>query len=341
MDLLLGTTLFASFLGGVVALLAPCCVSVMLPAYFASTFHRRTQILGMTLVFAAGVATIILPIALGASALSGLVSGHHKVVFSIGGAAMIAWGLAMLGGAKFMLPMPALRGGTGRGLGAVYGLGVFSGAASACCAPVLAGVATISGAAASFPAAMAVGITYVFGMVAPLSALALVWDRRDWGSTQLLGGRSVTWRLGRLRREVPLSTVLSGALLLAMGVLTVVFAFRRQSMATDGWQVRVSAALTHAAAVVGNDLSWVPGPVLSAVVLGSLAALIVLAVRATRRSAAPTAEIPDQSDEPTAPGPPAPLVAAQPTATARPNAAARADATSSHPSTDTLAEENH
>ncbi len=45
MDLLLGTTLFASFLGGVVALLAPCCVSVMLSAYFASTFQRRTPVM--------------------------------------------------------------------------------------------------------------------------------------------------------------------------------------------------------------------------------------------------------------------------------------------------------
>jgi cytochrome c biogenesis protein CcdA len=221
----------------------------------------------------------------------------------------------------------------------VYGLGVFSGAASACCAPVLAGVATISGAAASFPAAMAVGITYVFGMVAPLSALALVWDRRDWGSTQLLGGRRVTWRLARLRREVPLSTVLSGALLLAMGMLTVVFAFRRPSMATDGWQVRVSAALTHAAAVVRNNLSWVPGPVLSAIVLGSLAALIVLAIRAARHNAAPTAEILDQNDEPAEPGPPAPI-AAHPVATALPSTT-RAESSTSLPTPDTLAEENH
>jgi len=53
----------------------------------------------------------------------------------------------------------------------VYVLGVISGAASACCAPVLAGVAVVSGAAASFPAALAVGVAYVFGMVAPLSAL--------------------------------------------------------------------------------------------------------------------------------------------------------------------------
>ena len=76
-----------------------------------------------------------------------------------------------------MLPMPSGRGG-GTSIGSVYGLGVFSGAASECCAPVLADVAALSGAASSFPAAAAVGVAYVFGMVAPLCALASVWDRK-------------------------------------------------------------------------------------------------------------------------------------------------------------------
>ncbi len=298
MDLLRGTTLFASFLGGVVALLAPCCVSVMLPAYFASTFHRRTQIVGMTLVFAAGVATIILPIALGASALSSLMSGHHTLVFTLGGLAMIALGVAMGIGVKIMLPMPARRGGTGHGLVSVYGLGVFSRAASACCAPVLVGIAAISGAAASFPAALAIGVTYVFGMVAPTSALAVVWDRRDWGRSRLLTGRTVTWRLRGHARPVPLSAVTSGGLLLAMGVLTVILAFRRQSMATDGWQVRVSATLTHAASVVRDNLAWVPGWALSALVVGALAYLVIRAARG-RRSSALTTEpaVPTEENE--------------------------------------------
>lgn len=60
-ELLLGTTLLASFLGGIVALLAPCCVSVMLPAYLASAMRRRGGVVWATLVFAAGVATVIVP----------------------------------------------------------------------------------------------------------------------------------------------------------------------------------------------------------------------------------------------------------------------------------------
>jgi cytochrome c biogenesis protein CcdA len=89
----------------VVALLAPCCVSVMLPAYLATGFRRRTGILAATLVFAAGVATVIVPIGLGATALVSLISGRHLLVFSIGGAAMALGGLALLAGWKPQLPM--------------------------------------------------------------------------------------------------------------------------------------------------------------------------------------------------------------------------------------------
>src|SRR6266567_4308898 len=95
---LFGTTLLTSFLGGFVALLAPCCVSVMLPAYLATGFGRRAGVLAATGIFGLGVATVIVPIGLGASAIGALVSGHHFAVFGIGGAAMILGGLAVLAG---------------------------------------------------------------------------------------------------------------------------------------------------------------------------------------------------------------------------------------------------
>lgn len=144
-EILFTSTVLASFLGGVLALMAPCCISVMLPAYFASTLCRRTQIVAMTLVFAAGVGTVILPIALGATALSRLLLGQHAWVFGIGGLLMVLAGLAMLAGRSFTLRMLGGRAASGGGIRSVYGLGVFSGGASACCAPVLIGVATLAG----------------------------------------------------------------------------------------------------------------------------------------------------------------------------------------------------
>jgi cytochrome c biogenesis protein CcdA len=290
-QLLISGTVITAFLGGVVALLAPCCISVMLPAYFATSFHRRSQLAAMTLVFAAGVATIILPLGLGASAISRLLIGQHRLVFAVGGVVMIVAGVAMLAGWKFMLPMPGRRGG-GRGVGSVYSLGVFSGAASACCAPVLAGVAALAGAAASFPVALTVGVAYVTGMVAPLAVVALLWDKRDWGHAQIFGDWGVTLRLGSWRRRIAGVGLLSGGLLAAMGVLTIVFALRGPTMTLTGWQLTVSAWLGHIAAVVGNQLVWLPG--WAGLLL--VAAAIIAFLRAARRGRH------DDTEEPRAAG---------------------------------------
>jgi cytochrome c biogenesis protein CcdA len=279
-ELLLSTTILASFLGGVVALLAPCCVSVMLPAYFASTFQRRTRIVGMTLVFAVGLGTVILPIALGASLLSRLISGQHALVYSIGGVAMVVFGAAMLAGWKFSLPMVGLRGGSGGGVLSVYSLGLFSGVASACCAPVLAGVVAVSGAASSFPAALAIGVAYVFGMVAPLSTLALVWDRREWGTGRLTS-RTVQVGIGRRRRAVPLGSVLSGGVLVAMGLLTIALAARGPSMGSS-WQLRLTAWLDHLSHTLQNGLAWLPGWVSTLLVFAALTAVVWIALRQRR-----------------------------------------------------------
>lgn len=288
-DLLFSTTILASFLGGIVALLAPCCVSVMLPAYFASSFRSRTHIVAMTLVFALGVGTVILPIGLGVTALSRLVREEHAVVFSVGGALMTLGGLAMLCGWKFMLPMPALSGRAGTGVTSVYSLGLFSGVASSCCAPVLAGVAALSGATASFGPALAVGIAYVFGMVAPLCLLALVWDTRDWGNSRLLSGRLVTLGWGRLRRRMPLASAASGVLLVAMGLLTIVLAVRGPSMPTEGWQVRFTAWLDHAAATLERNLSDLPTWLPAVAIAAAFVVLVWYAIRSTRRSTTGTA----------------------------------------------------
>lgn len=280
-ELLFSSAILTAFLGGVVALFAPCCISVMLPAYFAGSFHRRSQLVAMTLVFAAGIATIIIPLGLGASFISRVLVSDHHWIFAIGGIAMLIGGLAMIGGWKFMLPMPGRRQTSGRGVGATYSLGVFSGAASACCAPVLAGVATLAGAAASFPIALAIGTAYVFGMVAPLAALALLWDRRDWGSSRLFGGWGVTLRVGRWRRRVAGPSLLAGGMLAAMGVLTIVLAVRGPSMALTGWRLSFTAWLNHVAAVIEHHLRWLPGWAGLLILAAALMGLVFAARRHT------------------------------------------------------------
>lgn len=279
--LLLSTTILASFLGGVLALLAPCCVSVMLPAYFASGFRQRSKILGMTFVFAGGVATLVLPIALGATFISRLVLGNHKPVFLVMGSVMVAFGVAMALGRSFKIPMITSAPRAGTDMSSVYLLGLFSGAASVCCAPVLAGVVALAGAAASFGLATLIGITYVFGMVAPLAVLALVWDRRDWGSARVFRPGTVRLPLGRWSREASVAGLLSGLLLSGMGLLTLALAFRGPSMG-GGWQTRATAWMQHQVAVFERNLAFLPGWVSSVAILGALVALAVAAVRSSR-----------------------------------------------------------
>lgn len=287
-ELLIGTTLLASFLGGMVALLAPCCISVMLPAYLATGFRHRGGVVPATLVFGAGVATVILPIGLGATALSRLFIEQHVWLFSIGGLLMITGGGAVLAGWKPNLPMPGARGVKEGSFGSAYVLGAFSGVASACCAPVLAGVAILAGASASFPAALAIGGAYVAGMIAPLAVIALVWDRRRERATRLLTERTVRLGIGRGWRSIPLGTAVSGLLMIGMGLLAGVLAFTDVGMGASGWQVAVSGWLQHISAAVRDALSWLPGWVLALLLLAGVALLLRRAIRTHNRRAAGT-----------------------------------------------------
>ncbi|MBI3430524.1 MAG: cytochrome c biogenesis protein CcdA [Actinobacteria bacterium] len=274
-QVLFSTIILTAFIGGILALFAPCCISVMLPAYFASSFQRRSQILAMTIVFAAGVGTIILPIALGAGLVSRLLFSYHFWIFSTLGFAMVAVGIATLAGWKMMLPMPSKKGGS-TGIKSVYGLGVFSGASSACCAPVLIGVGALSGAASSLPASFVVGIAYVFGMVAPLAVLALVWDRKNWSESRLLSKREVPLWPGS-NVKLPVVTMISGGLVTIMGLLTILLAMRGPGMATTGWQIEVTAALGHVAVVIQNFLSFIPGWIFTVAIFGALTAIFWMA----------------------------------------------------------------
>jgi cytochrome c-type biogenesis protein len=290
---LTGPVLVVALLGGVVALLAPCCASVMLPAYLATVLRRPARVIAGTLVFGLGVASVIVPIGLGASALSAAFQRWHLEVFGAGGLAMLAGGVAVLFGWSPKLPMPAMRSGSGGGLGAVYLLGLFSGVASACCAPVLVGVTVLAGASGSFGAALAVAGAYVTGMVAPLLVMAAGLDRYGKRAVRALQARRVPLWPGAWRR-LPLGGLASGLLLAGMGVLTIILAISGPDMPTTGWRVTFTAGLQHATAIAGRWLSWLPGWALLVVAALAVAALLIRRHR-RQTSTIPAAPEPDQA----------------------------------------------
>ncbi|MDT8840151.1 cytochrome c biogenesis protein CcdA [Paraburkholderia fungorum] len=269
-----GGSVIAAFIAGMIALFAPCCISVMLPAYFASSFQNRSKLVAMSFIFAAGVATVILPLVMGAVVLRELFVTQHTPVYLIGGSLMLGMAAFTLLGGKLQLPMPGRAASAGAGPISIYSLGMFSGVASSCCAPVLAGVIALSSVAPSAALAAGLGGAYVFGMVAPLFLISLLWDRYDWRSSRLFRSRSVTWRIGSLRRTLSASMLASGLLLGVIGVATLWTGLAYHSMPTSShWALSISVWLQHVGQLITNALSGMPNWLAAALLLAAVSAL--------------------------------------------------------------------
>lgn len=254
-----GGSVIAAVVAGMLALFAPCCISFMLPAYFASSFQNRLRLVAMTFLFAAGVATIILPIALGASVLRQLFAAQHTTIYVVGGVLLLGLAIYLLLGGQIHLPMPGRSAGGRAGALTTYTLGVFSGITSSCCAPVLAGVIALSSVAPSFLMALGLGTAYVFGMVAPLFVISLLWEHYDWKSSRLFHPRSFTWQLGSIRRILSATNLFSGLLLLLMGGAMIWVGLTSTAMPTPaGWQAMFFVLLQHIGRVMTGMLSWLP-----------------------------------------------------------------------------------
>lgn len=221
MPLLTLAYMIVAFVAGLVALAMPCCFSVLLPSYFAESFKQKTRLLGMTVIFGAGIATVMLPIAMGVLAIAQTVTMNHNLVFVAGGFLMILLGFWTLWG-QGMLPQLNLPVNLNRNdAPSVYVLGVFSGAATSCCAPVLAGVIVLSALSASLVESLLIGFTYVAGMVFPLLAVALVWDKYAASGENPLRGRML--HLSYFGREfsVHSSKLIAGTMFVLMGAVTI------------------------------------------------------------------------------------------------------------------------
>lgn len=221
MSWLLLAYMIVAFVAGLIALAMPCCFSVLLPSYFAQSFRQKSKLIGMTVIFSLGISTIMLPIAFGIVAIAQTVTSNHSLVFVIGGFITIILGFWTLWG-QGMLPMMNFPVNLNRNdIASVYTLGVFSGAATSCCAPVLAGVLVLAALSTTMIEGLLIGFTYVVGMVFPLFIIALVWDRYAKSGDNPLRGRLMN--LNFLGREISIhsSKLIAGILFIIMGIVTV------------------------------------------------------------------------------------------------------------------------
>ena len=104
----LGGSLAAAFLAGSIALFAPCCITVLFPTYLAAAVkNARWRLVPLTLVFAAGVATVLVPVTLGVSLLTRSLMRYHSTVYLVGAGLMLVMALVVAAGKTWSLPLLA------------------------------------------------------------------------------------------------------------------------------------------------------------------------------------------------------------------------------------------
>jgi len=273
--LLPGSSILAAFMGGMLALAAPCCVTFLLPAYLGGVYRAKAAVLAMTFVFGLGIAVVILPIALGVAALSRALNQWHTEVFILGAVFLLFLGTWSLMGRNLTLPVRPTARPTGSGVLSVFGLGVFSGAASSCCAPVLIGVLTLTALTSSLPQATGVALAYVFGMVFPLLAAAYFWERFDLSQSFVFRGRPLELRALGVRYRIHSTNLIAGIIFWALGALILALTFTGQLTQATEAQTSLFDDLQSATDFVLDQAGWLPG----AVTGGAVAALFVLLLR--------------------------------------------------------------
>jgi len=257
MDALFQLSLFASFIAGMVALFAPCCITFLLPAYFANVFKEKKRVVLMTFIYSLGIFTVMLPVVLGARVLTQVFFNFHDQTYVIGGVFLVFVGFSTLLG--FKLPMPNFNfTKKAEDPLSTYILGIISGITSACCAPVLIGVIALSSLSPTTAQSLLVGFFYVLGMVTPLYLASLFIDKRNLLEKPIFRRpfREVTF-LGK-PHMITVSNLISFIMFTGMGVL-IIFLALSGKLAMNRSEESVTQMIQSVAVSVTSFVQKIPG----------------------------------------------------------------------------------
>lgn len=174
-----GISLTASFLAGALALFAPCCITFLFPSYLGTIFKSKNKVMWYTIVFALGLSSILIPVALGFRAFIFFFDQYHKGIYYLGGLFLIFMGVMTF---KPLFQIPQLfhiKPELNKKIDSlsVFSLGLMSGLSSSCCAPVLFAAVTLTSLAPSFFQSTIVASAYVMGIVFPLFIMSLFYEK--------------------------------------------------------------------------------------------------------------------------------------------------------------------
>ncbi len=258
MELVATASFITAFFAGVAALFAPCCIGVLLPSYLASVFKTRTKIFLMTFIYYLGLLTVFLPLGLGMAGLGSLFSRYHAVFFGLGGLFMLLLGVSLVLGKSFMLPVRVKPQLKDHGFRSLYILGIFSGIATSCCAPVLAGVLALSALPGSWLLGGLYSLVFVTGLVLPLFIAAVCIDRSKVSATLASFRRRISYNLFDQKISVNLSHLVSGLLYIAVGLFILVFERTNTDSRTAMYQLNINLTTAQVTRAVSHFTQAVP-----------------------------------------------------------------------------------
>ena len=179
MDIVFSASIIAAFLAGMIALFAPCCITFLFPSYLGTIFKEQKKVMYYTLVFALGLAFVLVPIALGIRSAIFFLDAYHSPIYYLGALIMILMGVMTL---KPIFHLPQIFHVAGLrnkkvNTASVFILGLMSGLTSACCAPVLFAAITLTSLSPSLFQALIVSLAYVTGIVMPLFIMSMFYEK--------------------------------------------------------------------------------------------------------------------------------------------------------------------
>jgi cytochrome c biogenesis protein CcdA len=246
METLIIASLITAFIAGVAALFAPCCITVLLPSYLGSIFREKQKVLLMTFIFFLGLLAVFLPLGLGVAGLGQLLSKYHDPIFIVGGIFLLLLGASILLGWHFSMPFSVHSKLKITSAGSVFMLGIFSGFATMCCAPVLAGVIALSVLPNSIFWGGLYSLAYVLGMVAPLFLIAYLLDKNDFSQKLMESNKRVSYSIGGKKIYLSIADLVSGATFLLMGVFILYLAQTNQlAMGGGEFQTKINIYLNQ------------------------------------------------------------------------------------------------
>ena len=240
-----GAEVALAFLAGVVSFASPCCLPLV-PAYIGYMVgtapdglperERRAVALRQSLAFVAGFSVVFIALWASVGLVGYLLRDQAWILREVGGAVIVSMGLHVAGviniGAlsrEVRLPVGPMAGtgnvavpfgsapATVPGYGRSALLGVtFAAGWTPCIGPILGGIIGLASVGSSVLAGTALLLAYASGLAVPFVLVAV-------------GATSISDRLGWLRDHHRLVSIVTGAMLVAVGFLMITNSFARLS----------------------------------------------------------------------------------------------------------------